>query len=382
MLNIGIKLYDGTLYSVGDVYSVQGAEVVITTIADSQRIAEVELYLIEEKHAANPPFIGKFTIRDIPEAQAGAPRFTLIIKADSSANLNVLVYDKGKLSGKMDIPASGWHPDHKTKMASHITMEKKDAVYKRDFEVHFKSEKEPLQSTAMNAKVLPAVPREEKTHYISHDEAEEKKSGGTGILIAASIAILAIIVIVLLVFKPWSGESVTAKNGDSSTAFTSNTGNTDIAAGSIKSADATPQPEITTEPANAVTPLPTPDPAEAVAAINSKIRDIGNVYFEPNSTKILDNSSGKLALLASLLSESKGSIRVEVRGHTAQIGTEGEQFQLSVERAKLVANEMVARGAIAADSITSRGVGASDPATTDTTRIELNRRVEVNAAVK
>jgi outer membrane protein OmpA-like peptidoglycan-associated protein len=383
MQNIGIKLFDGSLYAVGDIYSVQGAEVVVTTIADDQRIAEVELYLIDEKRLAGSPFIGKFTIRDIPEEKAGSPRFTLIIKADKSANLNVLVYDKGKLSGTMDIHASGWHPDYKSKSTSQVRMQKKDKVSTRDFEVLFKSEKEAVRTEASGKPVLPTVPKEEKTHTLPKDDDSKKKPAYAGVLLGVLAAVAAIIVIALVIFKPWAETSSSGVNTAMTNLVPSDSGKSNDTVETSSLAEPTQETEASPTPrAASITPVPTIEPAVLLAEINSKIDNIGTIYFEPDSVIILSDSTSKLALLAAILREHKGPIRVDVTGHTAQIGTTGEQAELSVERAKLIAEEMIARGAIDRDAISWSGVGATRPATTDTRRIELNRRVEIVASMK
>ncbi len=377
MQNIGIKLFDGTLYAVGDIYSMQGAEVVITTVADNQRIAEVELYLMDEKMPASSAFIGKFTIRDIPEAKAGTPRFSLIIKADRVSNLNVTVYDKGKLSGKMDIPSSVWHPVHKTDTAPQVIMEKKDKEHKRDFEVSFKGQKDTPKPETLAKPVLPTVPKEETTHYIPKEEDdEEPRYPVTGIVIGVVVVLVVIGFAALMITKPWERLSSNAGNGPTASQTepveaTDESASSSIAEATIESI-ALPTPEPAAE-----TPVPTIDPQTILASVNAKIDSMGAIYFEPDTAIIRPDSISKIELLAAVLSENKGLVRVTLTGHTARIGTTGEQNELSVERAKVIADAMIERNAIERDAIGFQGVGATKPATTDARRIELNRRVEI-----
>jgi OOP family OmpA-OmpF porin len=72
------------------------------------------------------------------------------------------------------------------------------------------------------------------------------------------------------------------------------------------------------------------------------------------------------------------TLRVSVEGHTDSVGSDAYNMRLSERRAVSVRDYMIAEG-IAADRITTRGLGKSHPVATNDTaegRAE-NRRVEI-----
>jgi outer membrane protein OmpA-like peptidoglycan-associated protein len=229
--------------------------------------------------------------------------------------------------------------------------------------------------------VLPTIPNEEKKHYLPKGEDTESKSPFTGILIASFLIVAIVTILVIAILKPWAGTDTTNSTITSSnTSVVAPTDFSENGSGTDSSMLPEPTPFASEEPTpieEIATPEPTIDPSVIIAAVNVKIRNIGLIYFEPDTTTVRADSFSKLDQLASVFSEYKGIIRVSLTGHTAQIGTQGEQTELSAQRAKLIADEMIERGAIDKDAIVWQGVGATMPATTDARRIELNRRVEI-----
>jgi outer membrane protein OmpA-like peptidoglycan-associated protein len=115
-----------------------------------------------------------------------------------------------------------------------------------------------------------------------------------------------------------------------------------------------------------------------------------NVKFEPAKTYTLDNvhfdfgkatlrpeSFAELEELVSYL-KNKDNIKVEIAGHTDNVGTDADNLKLSQQRAEAIRNYVVKKG-IAPVRILAKGYGASQPVAdndTDEGR-QLNRRTEV-----
>jgi OmpA-OmpF porin, OOP family len=115
-----------------------------------------------------------------------------------------------------------------------------------------------------------------------------------------------------------------------------------------------------------------------------------NVKFEPARTYTLDNvhfDFGKATLrpesfaeLEELISylKNKDNIKVEIAGHTDNVGKEADNLKLSQQRADAIRNYVIKKG-IAPARIVAKGYGASEPVAdndTDEGR-QLNRRTEV-----
>ncbi|MCB0788155.1 MAG: OmpA family protein, partial [Flavobacteriales bacterium] len=102
-----------------------------------------------------------------------------------------------------------------------------------------------------------------------------------------------------------------------------------------------------------------------------------NVFFETASHELLPASHVELDRLVQLL-ERNASLRIEVGGHTDNVGGEAENQQLSERRAQAVRGYLVSKG-IAADRIEAKGYGEGRPAATNDTEEgrALNRRTEV-----
>ena len=104
---------------------------------------------------------------------------------------------------------------------------------------------------------------------------------------------------------------------------------------------------------------------------------INNLKFKPNSTDVLDTEKEKLGKLYKMLSNIKKRTFMII-GHTALAGTEDARMQLSVERAKTIANYLIKKG-ITPDRIIYTGKGAKEPIAPNDTEenMKKNRRVEI-----
>lgn len=112
------------------------------------------------------------------------------------------------------------------------------------------------------------------------------------------------------------------------------------------------------------------------AEIGDRFR-LNQIYFEFNSSELLTISYIQLDSLCNILSE-KQSLRIEIRGHTDNIGSEGYNKKLSVDRAASVYNYLLDKG-IPKTRMKYRGFGPNVPVADNSTEEgrELNRRVEI-----
>lgn len=101
-----------------------------------------------------------------------------------------------------------------------------------------------------------------------------------------------------------------------------------------------------------------------------------NIQFEINAFKLLPISLIELDKLLQVLTENP-SLKVEVSGHTDNIGKPDENIKLSTNRAKAVVDYLVGKN-ISASRLTYKGYGSSKPVAENTTEKgrAKNRRTE------
>jgi OmpA family len=105
-----------------------------------------------------------------------------------------------------------------------------------------------------------------------------------------------------------------------------------------------------------------------------------NVFFDFNSDKILQGYYGDLDKLGKVLTDTRYSAnRVQVEGHTDNIGSDSYNQRLSQRRAESIKRYLVQHFRIPADRLVVKGLGKSNPiASNDTPEgRDKNRRVEV-----
>jgi outer membrane protein OmpA-like peptidoglycan-associated protein len=115
-----------------------------------------------------------------------------------------------------------------------------------------------------------------------------------------------------------------------------------------------------------------------------------NIEFDPPKTFVLDNVEfdfGKATLraeayktlddLADFL-QRKSDQKIEIGGHTDNVGTETKNKILSLERAKSIVTYLISKG-ISAERLTSKGYGSMEPIEENNTEAgrQKNRRTEV-----
>jgi outer membrane protein OmpA-like peptidoglycan-associated protein len=103
---------------------------------------------------------------------------------------------------------------------------------------------------------------------------------------------------------------------------------------------------------------------------------LNNVFFETNKWELLPESKTELNALITILQQNP-TMKIEIRGHTDNVGNDDANLSLSENRAKSVVNYLIENG-ITGDRLTSKGFGESQPVTTNETAEgkQQNRRVE------
>ncbi len=120
-----------------------------------------------------------------------------------------------------------------------------------------------------------------------------------------------------------------------------------------------------------------------VEIVNEKIPiPLENVFFEFNKYELKPESFSELNRLVKFIKNNDG-IRIEIGGHTDNVGSEEYNKKLSQQRAQAVVNYLIAKG-IAKTSIVAVGYGETKPVTTNDTEEgkAKNRRVEFRVLEK
>ena len=137
-------------------------------------------------------------------------------------------------------------------------------------------------------------------------------------------------------------------------------------------AAAEPAPAYVAPPAPApayVAPEPAPAPLQKLVLVGVNF-DFDKATLRPEDIAIIDKDVAGL--------DKWGNVNIEVAGHTDSRGSDKYNLKLSQRRAEAVRNYLVSKG-IAADRLTAKGYGESQPVAdnaTDEGRFQ-NRRVEL-----
>jgi outer membrane protein OmpA-like peptidoglycan-associated protein len=102
-----------------------------------------------------------------------------------------------------------------------------------------------------------------------------------------------------------------------------------------------------------------------------------NIQFETGKYELLTESYIELDKLVLMLNENP-KLKVQIVGHTDNVGKEYDNQQLSSKRASVVVEYLISKK-IALDRLTSKGMGAQQPLTDNLTEQgrALNRRTEM-----
>lgn len=108
-----------------------------------------------------------------------------------------------------------------------------------------------------------------------------------------------------------------------------------------------------------------------------KIFTLKNVFFDSGKSTLQANSYKELQELVEYL-QLKKDIKVEIAGHTDNVGTPESNVTLSEERAKTVVNYLISKG-IDANRLSFKGYGDTQPVADNASETgrKQNRRTEV-----
>lgn len=103
---------------------------------------------------------------------------------------------------------------------------------------------------------------------------------------------------------------------------------------------------------------------------------LNNIFFESNSYVIQPESESELAKLTDFLKKNN-KLLVEIGAHTDDVGTDEDNYELSLNRAKAVVLYLEEKG-IANENLVYKGYGETKPKATNETEEgrALNRRIE------
>lgn len=104
---------------------------------------------------------------------------------------------------------------------------------------------------------------------------------------------------------------------------------------------------------------------------------LNRIFFEFNSSELLPQSYDEINKLLTLLNQNP-RLRIEIRGHTDDVGSKQYNRKLSIARAASVYNYLLAEG-IEKSRMKYRGFGNEVPVADNSTEAgrQLNRRVEI-----
>lgn len=115
----------------------------------------------------------------------------------------------------------------------------------------------------------------------------------------------------------------------------------------------------------------------ADTSATDKTIKLAYINFETGSSKLTDDSKYQLNDLADFMNKNTAA-KVELGGHTDNVGDAAANMKLSAERAKSVTSYLISQG-VTAGRLSAKGYGSTkpvDPADTDEARAK-NRRTEI-----
>lgn len=111
-------------------------------------------------------------------------------------------------------------------------------------------------------------------------------------------------------------------------------------------------------------------------AINTSM-ELKNILFESNSFKLKSSSFIELDKVVTLMKDNP-TVKIQINGHTDNIGNPAENLKLSVNRSKSVVDYLTSKGIVPA-RLTNKGFGSTKPVAENTTETgkARNRRTEL-----
>lgn len=121
---------------------------------------------------------------------------------------------------------------------------------------------------------------------------------------------------------------------------------------------------------------PVPKIEKAMASVEYEPIILNNIFFESGSATLKSKSDIEISRLAENL-RSNETLKIEIHGHTDNVGSEDDNMRLSEERAKSVMLALIDKG-ILPSRISSKGFGESRPIDSNDTEEgrKNNRRTE------
>jgi OmpA-OmpF porin, OOP family len=103
-----------------------------------------------------------------------------------------------------------------------------------------------------------------------------------------------------------------------------------------------------------------------------------NILFDTAKATIKPESAGALSVIAEVL-KNNASLKLEIQGHTDNVGGAAANLKLSQDRAAAVKSYLVQTSGVAADRLTTSGFGDTKPVAPNTSEEgrAQNRRVEL-----
>jgi outer membrane protein OmpA-like peptidoglycan-associated protein len=123
-----------------------------------------------------------------------------------------------------------------------------------------------------------------------------------------------------------------------------------------------------------LTPIPVIE--DSITKVEYEPIILNNIFFESGSAILRSESDIEISRLAENLKKNK-NLKIEIHGHTDNVGSEEDNLQLSEDRARSVMMALIAKG-ILPTRISSKGFGESKPIDTNETEAgrKNNRRTE------
>ncbi|HLG39576.1 MAG TPA: OmpA family protein [Chitinophagaceae bacterium] len=109
----------------------------------------------------------------------------------------------------------------------------------------------------------------------------------------------------------------------------------------------------------------------------AKTYTLDNVHFDFGKATLRPESFSELEELVAYL-KNKDNVKIEIAGHTDNVGKDADNLKLSQQRADAIRNYITRKG-IAPARVTANGYGAAEPVADNETEEgrQLNRRTEV-----
>ena len=317
----------------------------LTTLADNQRRAEVNLYLMRGEERI---FLHTFTLDPLPQKPAGAPRIVLHGDFDGTHTLRVNIEVDRKRYGGTEISLRRYLPRSRRPYLLLLLI--------------------PAAAVLLGAFLLarscifPAVPGDPADETVRTEEQAEPYTGESnddGQEPAGDTT----------EEKAYAEEDDAPTSDDAPRQEDESPADEETADEETAAADE--------QDTTAAEPVTAPSDQETVPSDQETAAPLQNtVYFPPDSAQLTDAVEENLR---GLLPELRGvrASRVEIAGHCALYGTEQGRMDLSANRARAVYRYLQRIGWNPEGEPKLIWYGGKQPVTKDRERQHLNRRVEI-----